>query len=155
MPDADTSTPIEREIRINARPETVFEFLVDPRKMAQWIGQTVVLQPEPGGLFRVDINSRDIVRGEVVEVEPARRVVFTWGWEHPDSAVPPGSTTVEITLEPAGDATIVRLRHTGLSGEAYEKHAAGWTHYLNRLTTAAADGDPGPDPFGTPDAQHG
>jgi hypothetical protein len=31
--------------------------------------------------------------------------------------VPPGSTTVEITLTPDGDGTILRLRHLGLPNE--------------------------------------
>ena len=29
---------IEREIRIDARPETVFSFWTDPAKMARWMG---------------------------------------------------------------------------------------------------------------------
>ena len=37
-------------------------------------------------------------------------MVFTWGWEG-NEAVPPGSTTVEIDLEPDGDATTLTLRH--------------------------------------------
>jgi hypothetical protein len=26
-------------------------------------------------------------------------------------------------------------------------HRGGWEHYLDRLVVAAADGDPGPDPW--------
>ena len=83
--------------------------------------------------------------GEYVLVEPPSRVVFTWGWEgNPD--LPPGSTTVEITLVPDGDGTIVRLRHGGLPDDDWrEQHVGGWRRYLDRLTVAGAGGEPGPD----------
>jgi len=35
--------------------------------------------------------------------------------------------------------------HEGLSAEQEASHAAGWTHYLDRLVTAATAGDAGPD----------
>jgi len=38
---------IEREIRIAARPETVFAFWTDPGKMARWMGRDVRLDPRP------------------------------------------------------------------------------------------------------------
>ncbi len=138
---------IEREIRIRARPETVFAFFTDPARMAKWKGVRATLEPYPGGVYRVEISGRDVVRGQYVEVEPPRRVVFTWGWEGTDQAVPPGSSTVEITLVPDGDHTIVRLTHRDLPVEARGLHAQGWDHYLSRLVVAAEGGDPGPDPW--------
>jgi uncharacterized protein YbjT (DUF2867 family) len=46
--------PIEREIRIAATPETVFAFLTDPEKIVQWWGQAAMIDPQPGGVFRID-----------------------------------------------------------------------------------------------------
>ena len=92
------------------------------------------------------MSSSTIVKGEYVEVVPFRRVVFTWGWEG-DPSVPPGSSTVEVDLIADADATIVRLRHSGLSPEAALLHTQGWEHYLARLTAVAEDRDPGPDSF--------
>jgi hypothetical protein len=62
---------------------------------------------------------------------------------------------VEVTLEPDGEGTLLRLLHRGLSGEALLEHRKGWDHYLARLALAAAGGDPGPDPHaqGQPVAQ--
>lgn len=77
----DERSAITREIRVAARPETVFAFLTDPAKMVRWMGGRVELDPRSGGVYRVEINTRDIARGEYVEVVPHRRVVFTWGWE--------------------------------------------------------------------------
>jgi uncharacterized protein YndB with AHSA1/START domain len=99
------------------------------------------------------VTNNDIARGEYVEIVPHSRVVFTWGWEN--SPIPPGSTTVEISLTPDGDGTIVRLRHTGLASEAVLQHDQGWNHYLSRLVIAAGGGDPGPDPHAAGTMQPG
>jgi uncharacterized protein YndB with AHSA1/START domain len=146
----DTATVVEREIRIAARPETVFDFFVDPEKMVQWKGRRAELDPRPGGIYRVEIGGPAIARGEYVEIDPPSRVVFTWGWEGQESgphAVAPGSSRVEVELTPDGDGTIVRLRHLDLPEESREIHGQGWDNYLGRLAKAAAGEDPGPDPF--------
>ena len=87
------ATTIEREVRIAARPETVFAYFTDPDRMRRWMGRTVDLDPRPGGAFRIDYNGEDIASGTYVEVDPPRRVVFTWGWEAPGDPVPPGAST--------------------------------------------------------------
>ncbi|MFQ5594261.1 MAG: SRPBCC domain-containing protein [Anaerolineae bacterium] len=97
---AQASDVVEREVHIAASPETVFSFLTDSARMTRWMGMSVTLDPQPGGVYRCDINGRDVARGEYVEVVPHSRVVFTWGWESEGSPVPPGSSTVEITLVP-------------------------------------------------------
>src|SRR4051812_21201943 len=141
------SYTVEREIRIEATPDVVFPYFTDPDKMTRWKGKDAKLEATPGGVYRVDINGRDIGVGEYVEIDPPRRVVFTWGWEGNDG-VPPGSSTVEITLTPDGDATVVRLVHRDLPDEqAYAMHGDGWDHYLPRLSAAASGGDAGPDPW--------
>lgn len=138
---------IVREVRIAARPETIFEFLTDPAKMTRWMGKEATLDPRPGGIYRVDVNGRDVARGEFVDIEPPARVVFTWGWEQSEQT-PPGSTTVEISLLAEGDETILRLVHRGLaSPDSVKAHDHGWEHYLARLTIAGTGGDPGPDPW--------
>ena len=36
--ETTTETAVEREIEIAASPETIWEFLVDPEKVARWFG---------------------------------------------------------------------------------------------------------------------
>ena len=136
--------PIEIETRIAAAPDIVFRYFVEPELYRRWKGNTAELDPRPGGLYRVVMPTGHIVRGEYVAVEPPRRVVFTWGWEG-SADLPPGSSTVEVTLRPDGDGTIVRLRHDTLPTEMREQHRGGWQRYLDRLAVAAPGGDPGPD----------
>jgi uncharacterized protein YndB with AHSA1/START domain len=148
----EVATVVEREIRIAARPEIVFEFFVDPEKMKQWKGRQAELDPRPGGIYRVEINEQAIARGEYVEIDAPSRVVFTWGWEGQEAgdgehAVPPGSSRVEVDLTPDGDGTLVRLRHFDLPEQSREIHGEGWDLYLGRLAKAAAGEDPGAEPI--------
>ena len=143
----DTST-IEREISIAARPETVWDFLVDPEKACRWMGRSATLEPRPGGMYRVEVIPGNVARGVFVELDPPHRLVYTWGWEEGASPLAPGSTTIEIELVPDGEGTTLRFVHRDLPTEdAAGRHGHGWDHYLPRLVTAAAGGDPGADPW--------
>lgn len=136
---------LELQRRIRARPETVFAYLTDPARFVRWMGVDAEVDARPGGIYRVSVPQGHVARGQFVEVDPPARVVFTWGWEGHDG-VPPGSTRVEITLEPDGGGTLVRLVHTGLPGpEDVGLHRQGWDRYLDRLVVTAQGGDPGPD----------
>ena len=115
--------------------------------MVRWKGTSATLDPRSGGIYRVDVTPRDIALGEYVEFTPYSRVVFTWGWEGEGQSVPPGSSTVEISLIPDGYETVVRLRHYGPSAKEGQKHSEGWVHYQSRLAVAAQGGDPGHDPW--------
>jgi uncharacterized protein YndB with AHSA1/START domain len=146
-PQSKTDQEVEYETRIAARPETVFQFFCDPAKMVQWMGTEATLDPRPGGVCRVDPASHAVMSGEFVEVDPPRRIVFTWGWETELASTPPQSTIVEVTLTPEGDGTLLRLVHRRLRPEAVAFHRTGWDHYLPRLALIAAGRDPGPDPW--------
>jgi uncharacterized protein YndB with AHSA1/START domain len=133
---------IERELRIDAAPATVFAYWTDPAKMARWMGRQITLDPRPGGEFRVDYNGSDIARGTFLEVDPPVRLVLTWGWEAAGDPTPPGASVVEITLvaDGDGDGTILRLRHSGLPAEAVQGHADGWDQFVPGLAQAATAG---------------
>ncbi|WP_406301529.1 SRPBCC domain-containing protein [Streptomyces sp. NBC_00885] len=134
------------ERRIDARPETVFSFFTDPNKWLSWMGQDGEFSFRPGGAYRTTVTGQNIAEGHFVEVDPPKRLVFTWGWVDNDLGVPPGSTTVEITLEPDAEGTLLRLVHRDLpSPQARAAHKDGWIHYTDRLATLAEGGNPGPD----------
>ena len=137
---------LEVSVFIAAAPETVFPYFVDPGRYTQWMGNAAELEPMPGGRYRVSMRDGMEASGRFVEIEPPRRVVFTWGWLH-DHAVAPGSTRVEVTLAAEEGGTRVVLRHHGLpDDEQGALHRKGWELYLDRLAVRAGGGDPGPDP---------
>jgi uncharacterized protein YndB with AHSA1/START domain len=132
----DIAGAIEITRRIEAPPEIVFAYLTDSRRFVTWMGVGAELDARPGGRYRIDVDGVHIASGEYQEIDPPRRLVMSWGWEgHP--TVPPGSTTVEITLTPEKDATVLRLRHLGLPDAAERRlHTEGWILNMSQLARA-------------------
>ena len=136
---------LRTEVQIAAPQATVFAFLSDPDKIMRWIGTEVNSEPHPGGIYLVNVGGKNMASGRFTEVIPVHRLAYTFGWESRDD-MPPGSSLVEIDLVEQDGGTLVRFTHSGLpNAEERENHAKGWKHYLERLATAAAGGDPGPD----------
>src|SRR4051794_24999737 len=98
-------TSVARELRIAASPETVWEFLVDPEKIRQWKGLSVSFEARPEAEYRIEVVPSAIAAGTVVEIDPPRRLVITWGWEpngDGPNVLPPGASTLEYVLIPEG-----------------------------------------------------
>jgi uncharacterized protein YndB with AHSA1/START domain len=137
---------VELQVRLGAPPDEVFLYLTDAERYVEWQGVKAELDPRPGGVYRVWMDADTVARGEYVEVDSPKRVVFTWGWEG-NAGVPPGSTTVELTLEADGEGTVLSLRHTGLpDGEAAAMHEEGWRFFTERLAVATRGEDIRPMP---------
>jgi uncharacterized protein YndB with AHSA1/START domain len=136
---------IRREMFVPADQAVVFAFLTDPDKITRWMGVHGDLDPRPGGVYLLNLNNRDVMRGEFQEVTPNSRIVYSFGWENASMGVTPGSTRIEIDLVPRDGGTQLTFVHSGLPQAAVDPHIEGWTHYLGRLAIVLAGGDPGPD----------
>jgi len=140
--------PVVREVLIAASPETVFPFFTEPDKMTRWLCSEATLDPRPGGIcHQTHAGSEEYtdgpyyMRGEYVEVSPPSRVVFTWGFTDPTLNNPPGTSTVEVTLEPENGGTRLRLVHSGLPERGAEDADKGWKQLLEELAIVAAGGE--------------
>jgi uncharacterized protein YndB with AHSA1/START domain len=139
------SGPYTATVHIHATPERVFDYFTRPEAIVRWMGDHAVLDPVPGGQFTLDINGVP-VRGRYLVVDRPRRLLLSWG--HAGSErLPPGASTVEVTLTPSNGGTTVTIVHAGLPPPEDRQHRLGWPHFLDRLAIAAAGGDPGPDPW--------
>jgi uncharacterized protein YndB with AHSA1/START domain len=128
-----TEAPVTASVRIAAPPDVVFLYFTDPALAVKWIADSAYLDARPGGTFSIDVRGNP-ARGQYLEVDPPRRVVFTWGIEE-SADLPPGSSTVEVVLEPDGDGTVVTLTHRDLpTAEFRRSHQEGWTEFLGLLT---------------------
>jgi uncharacterized protein YndB with AHSA1/START domain len=134
--------PIVHERQIDASPETVFAFFTDPEKLTRWLAVEATVDPRPGGVYWQTHLGRDgeryLMRGEVVEVSTPSRLVFTWGFENANREVRPGSSTIEVTLEPRDGGTWLRLVHRDLPESERRDHDGGWATMLDRLAAAVA-----------------
>ena len=131
---ATSESSITASVRIAAPPDVVFPYFTDPALAVKWIADAAYLDARPGGTFSLSVRGNP-ARGEYVEVDPPHRVVFTWGIEG-SGDLPPGSSTVEVVLQPDGDETVVTLTHRDLPTEEFRRsHREGWGEFLGLLGT--------------------
>ena len=138
---------VRRETHIAAPPAAVFALLTDPEQILRWMGTEAEVEPQPGGLYLVNVTGARLARGYFREVVPVHRLAYSFGWDGSEE-VPPGSSLIEIDLVDEPEGTLLRLTHSGLpNAEQCASHAEGWAHYINRLATVASGRNPGPDPM--------
>lgn len=138
---APETTTIEQTVRIGARPETVWTFWTDPRRVAEWWGPDAEVEARPGGRYRVVMESGPVMLGEMVELDPPHRLVFTFGWEGnaPGEPLAPGSTQVEVTLTPDDDGTVLVLRHSDMPTTHAPDHTKGWAYLIGERMVALGE----------------
>ncbi len=103
--------PFERTVLVPLGPDETFALITEPERLRRWQVITARVDLRAGGDYRWTIIPGNSAAGSYTEVEPGRRVVFTWGWEG-SKDLPPGASSVTITLE-AGrrrDARLARAR---------------------------------------------
>ena len=130
------SEVVEIRMRVAAHPSTVFEFLSDPERFRQWMGDAT-LGAGVGQMLTVRYPDGDWAVGTIEEIVPDKRIVFSWGYSDPAKNLPPKSSRVSIDLASIPGGTLVTLRHSGLPREMGRNHAMGWRHYLSALANAA------------------
>lgn len=134
----ETADGLSYELELEAPPAEVWRLWTDPTQIVRWMGDVATLQPWPGGTFRLEYASGDVVAGEFLDAEAPQYLAFTWGWDEPGALTPPGTTPIEVILEAVsgGSRTLLRLRHTNQPAAALANHDAGWRYFLQRLAEA-------------------
>ena len=135
--NAQAGGAVEASIFIEARPQTVFSILSDPKRFSSWLDGEASFQPEPGSPFSIRFPQfSTVIEGELVEFVQDEKIAFTWGVSegHQAEWLPPGSTRLELVLTSEGSGTRVTLTHSGLpTDEEVQQHTAGWRFHLSRL----------------------
>ena len=132
-----------------APPQQVWQAWTDPEALIRWFGPEETesmmqadLDVRVGGRYHIAFATSDgerhDVSGSYQEVQPPRKLVFTWAWR----TTPERESLVSILLEPAGSGTRLIFRHEQFFDEAArDNHLGGWTgtfRKLDRFLQAAA-----------------
>ena len=96
----DLPFSIERDIVIAARRDTVFRYFTDPERWAKWWGAGSRIDPRPGGEVFIQYPFNATAQGTVVELVVPERIVFTYGYDRPDTPIPPRGPRVTVTVSP-------------------------------------------------------
>ena len=141
-----TRLAAEAEVIVDATPEDAFAIFTD--EIGLWWRQNtrywndpdrglyVRIEPGVGGRFLEVYDSETgtgFEAGRVTVWEPGRRLGLTWtqvGW--PDGV----ATDIDVSFEPAGDGTRVRIEQSGFervgpeADESRAGYSAGWKEVL-------------------------
>ena len=82
---------LDRTILIEAPRETVFRYFTDNTRWSAWWGAGSTIDARPGGRVLIRYPNAVEATGEVVEVSPPERIIFTYGYA-PPALPPPGGS---------------------------------------------------------------
>jgi uncharacterized protein YndB with AHSA1/START domain len=98
---------------IRATPEKVWQALTEPEFTRQfWAGTSQECEWKVGAPWRIMIpDGRVGDHGEVLEIEPHRRLVLSWRNEFKPELRAEGYSRLTYLLEPEGDMVRLTVRH--------------------------------------------
>jgi len=128
---------------IKAPRDRVYAAWTDPAELRKWFGpenvqtRNIVAETRVGGKFRWELTNCDgeemTMRGEYRELQPGKKIVFTWQWED-DEAWENHSSIITVELYDRDGDTELRLIHEHLpSEESRDGHTRGWESALDKL----------------------
>ena len=138
-----TTSSLTKTIMIDAAPETVWAFLTDKDRLGEWYHPAAAdLSTDYDYALREkgkDPSSDPTIWGQVIEMDPPRRLVTTF------CIAPFGDreTTLTWTLDPVAGGTRVHLVHEGIAEAAGDAPLpllmaldAGWDEHFASLRAA-------------------
>jgi uncharacterized protein YndB with AHSA1/START domain len=136
-------TRLEISRVIEAPRDRVYAAWTDPEQLKQWFGpenvktRELVADARVGGTFRWDIINSEgeemTMRGEFRELQPDKKIVFTWQWED-DEDWENHISIVTVELYDRDGGTELRLTHEQLPNEeSRDGHTRGWESALDKL----------------------
>lgn len=142
-PTAPGDTPIELRLtrRFAAPVDRVWRAWTDPQALMRWFGpagtrQVLVADTDVrvGGAYQVGFVTEDgqshYASGEYREVQPLRRLVFTWAWRD----TPEEGSLITLEFAPSQGGTELAFLQTPFVDQATrDSHENGWAGAMDRL----------------------
>ena len=125
----------------SAAPEKVWQAWVEPQALKSWFAPSadfavpmVETDLRVGGRYRIVMRAPDgeehDVRGVYREVDPPRKLVYTWAWR----TTPELESLVTVQLRAVAGGTELTLVHEQFfDAAARDRHQQGWHGCLNQL----------------------
>ncbi len=139
-------TPMTEALRlvrtVAGSPERAFEAWTSPEQVSRWTcpdptaSVDVEIDLRVGGhyLIRMHVEGGPFTaHGTYREVDPPRRLVYTWGWKEEAHAMK-AETVVTVEFAPVEEGTEIRLTHSGFPApDDRDGHAEGWKICVDRF----------------------
>ena len=146
------STPTQvYQVYIRATPERVWQAITDPEFTTRYFhGSRVELKLVAGSEYRSYSPDRSEVwvDGEVLEVDPPKRLVHSWHSRYDAETADEEPSRVTWEIEDLGDGmsllTVVHDQLEGAPKTAQSVSGRGWMYVLSGLKTLLETGEPLP-----------
>ncbi len=128
------------EIYIRTTPDRLWQALTDPELTQQYaFGSRVESDWQLGSPYAFTNENGKVIEGEVLEIDPPRRLTLSWRATFADIPI----TTVTWTIEPVGDACKLTLQHSGIDPAntvVTQGLASAWAQSLSSLKSLLETG---------------
>ena len=123
------------EIEIAATPERIWDAITDPQQTRKYfhgalsksdwtVGSRWTSESEDGEVY---------LDGEILEIDPPRRLVHTFHVLHKPTAAAEAPSTVVWQITPIGDTCRLTMTHSGRGPATMEYTSGGWNTILGGL----------------------
>lgn len=126
------------QVWIRTTPQRLWQAITSPDDTLQYFFRSVVETDwKPGSPIRYTIDGAPTLDGEVVEVDPPRRLVTTFVMTHDEEAKHDRASRVTWTIEPVGELCKLTLVHDDFDAETktFRQVDRGWPYILSNLKT--------------------
>lgn len=130
---------------IRTTPAQLWQALTDPAFTRRyWVETWQDCEWTPGAAWRIIIpDGRVADSGEVIEVEPERRLVLSWRNEFQPALHEEGHSRLTYELEPVGESVKLTITHEmdRPGSKLIEGVSNGWPHILASLKSLLETGE--------------
>ena len=124
----------EVAVDIHATPEQVWQAITDPTLTRRYFyGTDIISDWTVGARWTSESSGHVSLEGEIVVVDPPRRLVQTFHVADDDPAAGDAPSTVTWELESTTDGTRLRLIHEDQGAATMAYTEGGWEHILHGL----------------------
>ncbi|NUK00870.1 metalloregulator ArsR/SmtB family transcription factor [Streptomyces lunaelactis] len=139
-------SPMEKvfEIYIRTTPERLWQAITDPDIRSKYnFGVRVTSDWTPGSRYEMSSPRADglLGEGEILEVDPPRRLVQSMVALWSDEVKAEGTSRVTWEIEPVGDSCRLTVTHDQLREGANDELYGGWPMILSGLKTWLETGE--------------
>jgi uncharacterized protein YndB with AHSA1/START domain len=130
---------------IRTTPKKLWQALLDPEFTRQyWVGTWQDCEWKPGASWKLMIpDGRLADSGEVLEIEPERKLVLTWRNEFKPELRVEGFSRLTYELEQQGESVKLTVIHEMDKAQSkfIDAVSNGWPHLLSSLKTLLETGE--------------
>ena len=123
------------QVEIATTPERLWQALTDPQQTRKyWHRALSTSDWKVGSRWTSESEDGEVyLDGEILEIDPPRRLVHTFHIVHRPEAAAEAPSRVEWEIVPIGDRCRLTMTHTGRGPATMEYTAGGWETILGGL----------------------